>query len=101
MFLDADKSPESIAEYLFLSRNTLTNYLKRYQVGGLTAVYYVDGTHPQHNTHFAYGWIRKGQNKEIKSTRGSQRVNINGAVNPHDPTDVVIRRAPPLMLNTM
>jgi hypothetical protein len=37
--------------------------------------------------------------KEIKTNSGRQRVNINGVVNAHDPTDVVIRRAPPLMLN--
>ena len=35
LLLDAGKSAESIAEYLFLSRNTVTNYLKRYQAGGL------------------------------------------------------------------
>jgi transcriptional antiterminator len=35
LLLDAGKSPESIAEYLFLSRNTVINYLKRHQVGGL------------------------------------------------------------------
>lgn len=198
LLLDAGKSPECISEYLFLSRNTVANYLKRYQAGGLedlvsddyqgsecrlsevwatkawlkhleetlyqtvssirehiqatyrvtyslsglrhllrrldfvykkpkaipgkadkaeqekflrmiqaklaensreTAVYYADGTHPQHNTHCAHGWIKKGQNKEIKTNSGRQRVNINGVVNAHDPTDVVIRRAPLLMLN--
>ena len=35
LLLDAGKSPESIAEYLFLSRNTIANYLKRYHTGGL------------------------------------------------------------------
>jgi transposase len=35
LLLDTGKSPESIAEYLFLSRNTAINYLKRYQAGGL------------------------------------------------------------------
>ena len=35
MLLDAGKSSESIAEYLFLSGNTVTNYLKKYQTGGL------------------------------------------------------------------
>jgi DNA-binding NarL/FixJ family response regulator len=28
LLLDAGKSPESLAEYLFLSRNTVANYLK-------------------------------------------------------------------------
>jgi transposase len=60
-----------------------------------TAVYYADGTHPQHNTDCAHGWIKRGQNKEIKTNSviqlgGRQRVNINGVVNAHDPTDVVI-----------
>jgi hypothetical protein len=56
------------------------------------------GTHPQHNTHCAHGWIKRGQNKEIKTNSviqlgGRQRVNINGVVNAHDPTDVVIEES--------
>ena len=40
------------------------------------------GTHPQHNTDCAHGWIKRGQNKEIKTNSviqlgGRQRVNIN------------------------
>jgi hypothetical protein len=58
-----------------------------------TAIYYADGTHPQHNTHCAHGWIKRGQNKEIKTNSGRQRVNINGVVNAHDPTDVVIEES--------
>ena len=53
----------------------------------------LNGTHPQHNTHCAHGWIKKGQNKEIKTNSGRQRVNINGVVNAHDPTDVVIEES--------
>ena len=40
-------------------------------------VYFMDGTHPQHNTMASYGWIRRGKLKEIKSNTGRQRVNIN------------------------
>ncbi len=58
-----------------------------------TAVYNADGTHPQHYTQCAHGWIRKGQNKEIKTNSGRQRVNINGVVNAHDSTDVVIEES--------
>ena len=53
----------------------------------------LNGTHPQHNTHCAHGWIKKGQNKEIKTNSGRQRININGVVNAHDPTDVVIEES--------
>ena len=56
-------------------------------------VYYADGTHPQHNTHCSYGWIKKGQNKEIKTNTGRQRININGLINAHDPTDVLIEES--------
>lgn len=58
-----------------------------------SAVYYADGTHPQHNTHCSYGWIKKGQHKEIKTNTGRQRVNINGVVNAHNPTDIVIEES--------
>ena len=57
---------------------------------GKTAVFYADATHPQHNTHCSYGWIKKGQNKEIKTNTGRRRVNINGAVNAKEPTEIVI-----------
>jgi transposase len=43
-------------------------------------IYFMDGTHPQHNAIAAYGWIKCGQNKEIGANTGRQRVNINGAL---------------------
>jgi len=52
--------------------------------------YYLDGVHPQHNTQLAYGWIRKGRDKVVKSNSGRQRININGALNA-DTLEVVIR----------
>ena len=46
-------------------------------------LYFVDATHPQHNTQPAYGWILKGKahDKLIKTTTGRQRLNLNGALN--------------------
>lgn len=43
-------------------------------------ILYVDGTHPQHNSHPAYGWLPKGENVELKTNTGRQRVTINGAL---------------------
>ena len=40
----------------------------------------MDGTHPQHNSVAAYGWIKKGKAKELKSNTGRQRLNINAAI---------------------
>ncbi len=52
-------------------------------------IYFMDGTHPQHNTMASYGWIRRGKLKEIKSNTGRQRININGAINIDSYTAVI------------
>ncbi len=49
--------------------------------GANDPVYFMDGSHPQHNSVAAYGWIKKGKVKELKSNTGRQRLNINGAFN--------------------
>ena len=48
--------------------------------GANDPVYFMDGTHPQHNSVAAYGWIKKGKAKELKSNTGRQRLNINAAI---------------------
>lgn len=48
-----------------------------------------DGVHPRHNTESAYAWIQKGQEKEVLSNTGRERVNINGAINPANPVQIV------------
>lgn len=44
-------------------------------------IYFLDGTHPHHNSMPSYGWIKKGFTKELKTNSGRQRININGALN--------------------
>jgi transposase len=44
-------------------------------------IYFLDATHPQHNTKAAYGWMYKGDVKTVKGNSGRQRLNLNGAVN--------------------
>ena len=56
-------------------------------------VCFVDAVHPQHNTRSDYMWIKKGQDKEIRSNTGRKRININGAMNAHAPEDVTIVEA--------
>ena len=53
-------------------------------------IYFMDGCHPQHNSQPAYGWIKKGIQKELKSNTGRKRVNLNGAYNIED-HEVIIR----------
>ncbi len=45
-----------------------------------TPLYFVDGTHPSYTAHAAYGWIRKGGTRELKSDHGRRNININGAL---------------------
>ena len=47
---------------------------------------FLDGVHPTHNTKIAYGWIRRGERKEISTNTGRQRVNLSGAI------DILTRR---------
>jgi transposase len=44
-------------------------------------IYFLDATHPQHNTKAAYGWICKGETRTIKGNSGRTRINLNGALN--------------------
>ena len=55
-------------------------------------IYFMDGVHPKHNSHPAYGWIRKGYDMALRANTGRQRINLNGAYNLEDHT-VVIQEA--------
>lgn len=60
------------------------------QKGEDAVVYFNDAVHPQHNTRPDYGWIYQGEDFEIPANPGRQRVNINGALNAQDVTDVIV-----------
>lgn len=44
-------------------------------------VLFVDAAHPEHNTMAAYGWIRRGEKRELQTNSGRQRLNLHGAIN--------------------
>ena len=44
-------------------------------------VLFLDAVHPEHNAMPAYGWIKKGEKKELKTNSGRQRLNLHGAIN--------------------
>lgn len=56
-------------------------------------ILFADAVHPQHNTRSSYAWIKKGQDKLIPSNTGRRRININGAMNAHQPEEVIIHEA--------
>jgi transposase len=45
-----------------------------------TVVYFTDASHPSHNTQPHYGWIKKGEEKQIAANTARQRLNLQGAV---------------------
>lgn len=53
-------------------------------------VLFMDATHPRHNSMLAYGWIKKGERKEVKSNTGRKRININGALNAETREAIVV-----------
>ncbi len=55
-------------------------------------IYFLDSTHPEHNTKPSYGWILKGKanDKFVKTNTGRNRINLNGALNIHDKTAIVL-----------
>ena len=59
-------------------------------MGNDDKIYFLDGVHPQHNSVTAGGWIRKGEERPLKSNTGRQRVNLNGALDP-DTHELIIR----------
>jgi len=44
-------------------------------------VLFIDAVHPEHNAMAAYGWIKKGEKRELKTNSGRQRLNLHGAIN--------------------
>jgi len=46
-----------------------------------TEVLFLDAVHPEHNPMPAYGWIKKGEKKELKTNSGRERLNLHGAIN--------------------
>jgi len=53
-------------------------------------IYFNDAVHPQHNTRADYGWILAGDTFAVPANSGRDKVNLTGALNAHDPTDVVV-----------
>jgi len=60
------------------------------KIKGKTAVFlFGDACHPQGNGEPSYGWIYKGEEKQLKSNSGRQHLNLNGVVD-IDSLDVTI-----------
>ncbi len=80
--LDQEKQEEFIKQYA----------VTKEQLGTIDKLYFLDATHPTHNTRASYGWILKGKqnDKYVKSNSGRKRLNLNGALNFNDKTAIVL-----------
>ena len=76
-------------------RDKQEEFIKKYKReksrGGL--IYFGDATHPTFNTALNYGWIKKGEDFEIKTNSGRFRININGAIEINT-MDIITRSYP-------
>lgn len=52
-------------------------------------IYFLDAMHPVHNNTPDYAWIKKGQEKEVKTNTGRDRLNINGLYSPIDHETII------------
>lgn len=71
---DIKKQEEFLKQY-----EELKNNLKATE-----KILFVDGVHPTHNTRSLRCWVKKGEEKIIKTNSGRDRLNINGALNLKD-----------------
>ena len=53
-------------------------------------VVFVDAVHPLHSALAGYGWIKKGERRELKSNAGRLRLNIHGAMNAESYETVIV-----------
>lgn len=63
-------------------------FLKKYEeikssLSPKDQIYFLDSTHPAHNTSPSYGWILKGKenDKIVKTNSGRDHISLNGALN--------------------
>lgn len=77
---DFDKQTEMVEELVELV-NQLDKEAK---------AYFLDGVHPTHNTTNCRAWILKGEEYELTANSGRQRLNINGAMNAIEPTEMYV-----------
>ncbi|MFM8453642.1 MAG: IS630 family transposase, partial [Gammaproteobacteria bacterium] len=60
-----------IKQYLDFMENKLSD----------VEVFFAGAMHPTQNSMAAYGWIKKGQERKLKTNTGRSRFNIHGAMN--------------------
>jgi len=53
--------------------------------------YFIDAVHPTLNSEASYGWIEKGEEQQVLSNSGRTRMNLLGALNPNQVSDIITK----------
>lgn len=66
-------------------REKQENFIRYYsrlkkKSGKKEPIYFTDSVHPQHQTQLTYGWIHKGERKEVATTSQQKRLNFIGGI---------------------
>lgn len=70
--LNEEKQKAFVKEYEAMKENK----------GEDEVILFADGVHPTHNLHKTKAWIKRGEEKQVKTNTGRKRLNINGALDP-------------------
>lgn len=70
--LNEEKQMAFVKQYKTLKKNKKADEV----------ILFGDGVHPTHNIHKTKAWVKKGEDKQIKTNTGRGRLNINGALDP-------------------
>jgi transposase len=68
---NAESQAKFIEEY-----TAIREKMQRYD-----SLFFMDASHPHYQTSTAYGWMKKGVERHIKTTAGKKKLNIQGAIN--------------------
>ena len=78
---DTEKQAQFIEQYSKLKANV-----------GDETILFMDAMHPTQATKISCGWIKKGQDKAIKTTGSRTRLNLIGTVNLNDIANAFVKR---------
>lgn len=72
------------------------NFIKKYKrlkstTNGEEPILFMDAVHPSQATKLSYGWIRKGQTKQVGTTASRTRLNLIGTINLDNLSSTIVR----------
>ena len=85
---DSGETPSKIALFLGIDDGTI---YRRLEKEAAEVHYFIDAAHPALNSEADYGWIEKSTEYQVLSNSGRTRMNILGALNSNEMTDLITK----------